>query len=139
MGSGPLNWRKQSIVAGPVGVLESPSPLSFMSSDGRPGKVTKMPILVEGHKPVRVSTSTRDTGRVRLYFSRSARQFSSSAGYTSVLFEPCPDRRSTPFPGGVRITGSAPVTLIVERPDGSGKWRLPLGAPRQAGDDANDS
>jgi hypothetical protein len=135
IGSGPSDWRRRSIVAGPVGVLRDP--LGRMTRTANGQLITKMPIFVAGRAPVTVSVPDRDRHRVFLYYGRMEdRQgrpttiIGRAPGFSVVRFEPCADRPRTVWPGGIRVVGLRAVRLEV-RPEGSERVvSLALGRPR---------
>lgn len=133
IGHGPPGWRQRAIVAGPAGVFKHP--LAQMSQTGS-GLVAKMPLLVEGHMPVTVSVPPRLRGRVFLYYGNILDRdgnpsfgFANTRGYEETRFEPCDNRPRTPWPGGIRIKGTAPVQLMIAV-EGGGTFELRLGRPR---------
>ena len=135
IGSGPPNWRRRSIVAGPVGVLRDP--LGRMTRTANGHLITKMPIFVSGRAPVTVSVPDRARHRVFLYYGRMEdRQgrpttiIGRAPGFSVVRFEPCADRPRTVWPGGIRVVGRRAVRLEV-RPEGSERVvSLALGRPQ---------
>ena len=132
-GSGSADWRRTSLDAGPLGVLEHP--LSHMSRTHNGQLVTKMPALVEGHDPVTLSVPQRLRDRVFIYYGfhegpegqRSTGL--DGPGFSEVVFEPCTDKPRTIWPGGIRIKGRAPVRLLVRSGTGE-SFALPLGKPK---------
>jgi hypothetical protein len=133
LGSGPSDWKQRSLRAGPVGVFEDP--LGHMSPTAR-GLIAKMPMIVEGHAPVSVSVPPALRKRVFLYYGNildkqghPTTAFQNADGYPEVLFEPCAQRPRTPWPGGMRIKGRAPVHLTV-RTESAATFQLRLGRPR---------
>ena len=76
--------------------------------------------MVEGHAPVTVSVPPRLRRRIFLYYGRildrnghPTTSFTHAAGYSETRFEPCPGRPRTPWPGSLRVKGTAPVRLTV--------------------------
>lgn len=133
IGHGPPGWRQRAIVAGMVGVFKHP--LAHMSQTGS-GLVAKMPLLVEGHVPVTVSVPPSLRGRVFHYYGNifdrdgnPSNGFANTKGYEETYFEPCDNRPRTPWPGGIRVKGTAPVHLMVEV-EGGGTFQLRLGRPQ---------
>ncbi len=133
LGHGPPNWRQLAITAGPVGVFKHP--LSRMSRTGN-GLVAKMPLLVEGHTPVTVSVPPKLRGRVFLLYGNvldregnPSTSFNNTRGYEETRFEPCGGRPRTPWPGAIRVKGTAPVHLTVAV-EGGGTFQLRLGRPQ---------
>ncbi|HET7445894.1 MAG TPA: hypothetical protein VFJ57_14685 [Solirubrobacterales bacterium] len=133
LGHGPPGWRARAIVAGPVGVFKHP--LTQMSPTGN-GLVAKMPILVEGQTPVTVRVPPRLHGRVFLYYGNlldrdghPSTGFANTRGEEETKFVPCAGRPRTPWPGGIRVKGTAPVQLTVAV-DGGETFQLRLGRPR---------
>jgi hypothetical protein len=135
LGHGEADWRSESRAAGPVGVPALP--LSQMSQS-RQGLTAKMPILVEGRAPERVTVSVPPALRKRvfLYYGRVIGRdgkpttlFTEARGYSETEFELCANKPRTIWPGGVRVKGRAPVYLLVEV-EGAEPLRLRLGRPR---------
>jgi hypothetical protein len=132
-GSGSPDWRRTSLDAGPIGVLEHP--LSHMTRTRNGQLVAKMPALVEGHAPVTLSVPQRLRRRVFIYYGfhegpdghRSTGL--DGPGFSEVVFQPCSDRPRTVWPGGIRVRGTGPVRLLVEA-GGSPPLPLALGKPR---------
>ncbi len=133
-GSGSADWRRTSLDAGPLGVLEHP--LSHMSRTRSGQLVAKMPALVEGHLPVTLSVPQRLRHRVSIYygFHEGPDGGRSTAidgpGFSEVVFHPCADRPRTIWPGGIRLTGTRPVRLLVEADGAPKPLPLVLGKPR---------
>jgi hypothetical protein len=133
VGSGSPDWRRTSLDAGPIGVLEHP--LSHMSRTANGQLVAKMPALVEGHAPVTLSVPRRLRNRVFIYYGfhegPDGRRSTGldGPGFSDVVFKPCTDRPRTVWPGGIRVKGSKPVRLLVQA-DGSPPVPLVLGKPR---------
>jgi hypothetical protein len=133
-GSGSADWRRASLDAGPVGVLEHP--LSHMSRTRSGELVTKMPALVEGHAPVTLSVPPRLRQRVFIYYGfhegPGGRRSTGldGPGFSEVVFQPCADRPRTIWPGGIRIRGTKTVRLLVLPEGGSRQLPLPLGRPK---------
>jgi hypothetical protein len=132
LGSGPPDWEQEALRAGPVGVFEDP--LAHMSRTGN-GLVTKMPLLVEGHDPVTVSVPPGLRRRVSLYYGnvldrqgQPTTSFYEASGYKETRFEPCAGRPRTPWPGGIRVKGRAPIHLTVRTETGA-LFQLRLGRP----------
>jgi hypothetical protein len=136
IGHGPADWRSESIVAGPVGVRRQP--LRRMSRTEN-GLVTKMPLLVEGRAPAKVTVSVppglRD--RVFLYYGRlldndgqPTTSFRNTRGYGETEFQPCDDKPRTIWPGGIRVKGEAPVRLNVFTEGRAEPFVLRLGRPQ---------
>ncbi|MEX2105386.1 MAG: hypothetical protein WD810_00660 [Solirubrobacterales bacterium] len=133
-GSGPPNWKRESERAGSVGVFRHP--LRAMSRSANGQLLAKMPIIVEGHRAAIVSVPARLRGRVFLYYGRildrdghPTSSFKNATGYARTRFEPCPGRPRTPWPGGIRVKGTAPVHLTVTV-EGAAPRYLRLGRPR---------
>ena len=133
-GSGSPDWRRTSLDAGPLGVLEHP--LSHMSRTRNGQYVAKMPALVEGQEPVTLSVPQRLRRRVFIYYGfhegRDGRRSTAldGPGFSEVVFHPCTDRPRTIWPGGIRVKGTKSVHLLVQ-PEGSrSPVPLVLGRPR---------
>ncbi|HEY1355601.1 MAG TPA: hypothetical protein VGF09_04735 [Solirubrobacterales bacterium] len=133
-GSGSSDWRRTSLDAGPVGVLEHP--LSHMSRTANGQLVTKMPALVESQAPVTLSVPQRLRDRVFIYYGfhqgRDGRRSTSldGPGFSEVVFHPCTDKPRTIWPGGIRIKGTQSVRLLVETEASPRPIPLVLGRPR---------
>ncbi|HEX5608696.1 MAG TPA: hypothetical protein VFX45_01230 [Solirubrobacterales bacterium] len=128
IGHGSADWRSDSVVAGPAGVRRPP--LNQMSRSAK-GLVTKMPILVEGREPQRVTVSVPPSlrGRVFLYYGRPT-TFAYDPGFAEVQFQLCGNKPRTVWPGGIRIKGTAPVRLNVFTEDRTEPFVLRLGKPQ---------
>ena len=129
IGQGSKDWRKESIVAGPVGVNREPAPLSFMTRTPDNALGTKMGLLIEGQDRIRISIPN-GSQRILLMYGRKAGTVYSNRGFRSIVFVPCEGNRRTIFPGGIKVKGRRAVRLKVSREDGSESWTLKLGRPR---------
>jgi hypothetical protein len=133
-GSGSPDWRRTSLDAGPVGVLEHP--LGHMSRTRNGELVAKMPALVEGQAPVTLSVPQRLRHRVFIYYGfhegPGGRRSTGldGPGFSEVVFHPCTDRPRTIWPGGIRIKGTKPVRLLVQAEGSPAPVPLALGKPR---------
>lgn len=136
IGSGKPTWRRESIVAGPVGVRRHP--LRGMERTVN-GLGAKLPILVEGRAPMTVTVSVprRLRQRVFLYYGRvigrdgePTTSFAGARGYSETEFQLCGDKPRTVWPGGVRVRGRAKVHLLVHVDGRPAPIRLPLGRPQ---------
>ena len=134
-GSGPPNWRQRSIVAGPLGVFRRP--LSHMSKTRSGQLITKMPVIVAGSTPVKLSVPSRLRHRVFLYYGRYLDRsgkpttlIGRSRGFSEVVFEPCDYKPQTPWPGGIRVKGRRAVRLIVRVEGNPDPIPLQLGRPK---------
>jgi hypothetical protein len=135
IGSGPANWRHESLAAGPLGVWRHP--LAQMSETRSGQLIAKMPVLVEGHREVRLTVPPRERRRVFLYFGRyrdaaghPTTTIGRAPGFGEVTFAPCADRPRTIWPGGIRVSGRRSVRLLVSVEGRSGAIPLRLGRPR---------
>ena len=133
-GPGPDDWRRRSSVAGRVAVFRGT--LQRMSEAGNGQLLQKMPVLTIGHQPVTLSVPPRLRHRVFLYYGfhegadgTRTTSFRGFPGYGEVEFHPCPNRPRTPWPGGIRVKGRAPVHLDVIGADGQTDV-LRLGRPK---------
>jgi hypothetical protein len=134
LGSGPPDWRRQSTVAGPVGVPKGV--LQRMSETGNGQRTAKMPLLLAGSASVVVTVPPRQRSRVFLYYGRytdrdgNPTKRTDAPGFSEVEFQPCANRPRSPFAGAIRIArGAAPVRLTV-RVEGRSKVHvLRLGRP----------
>jgi hypothetical protein len=119
IGSGPADWRSESVAAGPVGVRRHP--LSAMSRTSNGQFLAKMPLLIEGRAPLKVTVTVppRLRDRVHLYYGRATGAKGGpttsfhSHGYSQTEFRLCGDKPRTVWPGGIRIEGTATVHLAV--------------------------
>ncbi len=133
-GSGSAGWRRTSLDAGPLGVLEHP--LSHMSRTSNGQLVAKMPALVEGHAPVTLSVPRRLRNRVFIYYGfhdgPNGRRSTGldGPGFSEVVFHPCADRPRTIWPGGIRVRGTAAVRLLVQAEGSAEPVPLVLGKPK---------
>jgi hypothetical protein len=134
IGSGPANWRRGSMVAGPVAVARQPLRKMFEANGGQ--LYTKMGLLVAGHQYVVLSVPLALRERVFLYYGRildgeghRTTSLLDAPGYSETEFQPCRDKPRTIWPGGIRVTGSAPVNLLVTVEGRSTSVPLPLGRP----------
>jgi hypothetical protein len=137
IGSGKASWRRESAVAGPLGIRRRP--LSEMSpySRHKPNVlVTKAPILVEGSDPVTLSVPPALAHRVFLYYGfhtgpdgRRSTGFSGYPGDSAIEFQPCTDKPRTVWPGGLRVKGRDAVHLDVTVAGRPEPIALPLGRP----------
>jgi hypothetical protein len=128
IGHGSADWRSESVIAGPAGVRRPP--LRQMSQSPK-GLVAKMPILIEGREPERVTVSVPPSlrGRVFLYYGKPT-TFAHDPGFAEVEFQLCGNKPRTVWPGGIRVKGTSPVRLNVfteERPE---PFVLRLGKPQ---------
>jgi hypothetical protein len=134
-GSGKPGWRKESVVAGPVGVTKQPLAQMWQAPNG--WLYAKVPLLLEGHEAVTVSVPRHLRGRVFLYYGRIVGRdgkvtgsFAEASGYGKTELQPCTDKPRTAWPGGVRIKGTAPVHLLVQQGGSSAAIPLRLGRPQ---------
>jgi hypothetical protein len=136
-GHGSANWRDESLVAGPVGVMPR-QPLRQMSQTGN-GLVAKMPLLIEGQAPETVTVSVPAGLRNRVFLlygnvrdrdGDPSTSFRNTRGYGETRLRLCADRPRTIWPGGIRVKGTAPVHLQVQVDGSPGTFVLRLGRPR---------
>ena len=135
IGSGKASWRAESRSAGPVGVSAAAWAQMWRSPAGE--YEVKLPLLVEGQKPVTVSVPPDLRRRVFLYYGdivgrdgKPTDSFAEARGYGETEFQPCPDKPRTVWGGGLRIKGSAPIHLLVHTGGGAAPLPLPLGRPK---------
>jgi hypothetical protein len=110
-------------------------------SETRNGQlINKMPVLVEGGKPVLLSVPPRDSDRVFLYYGRlrdregrPTTTIGRARGFSEVRFEPCADKPRTVWPGGIRVRGRRAVRLLVSVEGRAAAIPLRLGRPRPYG------
>lgn len=133
-GSGVDDWRQRTITAGSVSVFKQP--LAHMTRT-RNGLITKMPMLIHGEAPVTVSVPPRLHGRVFLYYGnftgrdgQPTTTINRAHGYEETRFEPCHGRPRTPFPGGIRVKGTAPIQLTIAVEGEGESYKLRLGKPQ---------
>lgn len=137
VGSSKPTWRRESVVAGPLGIRHQPLREMSSYSPRKPNVlVTKAPILVEGVTPVTLSVPPALADRVFLYFGfhegadgKRSTSFYDSPGSSAIEFRPCADRPRTIWPGGLRVKGRGPVRLRVTVEGQSEPMPLPLGRP----------
>lgn len=134
IGIGRPGWRKTHIVSGPVAVLKRP--LSHINSEAN-GLTTKMPLLILGHRSVRISAPRKLRNRVFLYYGiyrdrhgRRTTGFAEAHGHSATEFQPCAQKPRSAFPGGVRIRGRKPVRLRIDVEGESRPHFLNLGRPK---------
>jgi hypothetical protein len=132
-GSGPPDWRKRSVIAGPLSVFRGA--LRTMSETNNGQLIAKMPVLTARGAPVTLSVPVRLRHRVFLYYGRTrdrngnpTTQLSRGPGFSEVVFEPCDGRPRTAWPGGIRVKGRKPVRLLAQV-EGGEPILLPLGRP----------
>jgi hypothetical protein len=135
LGGGHPAWLAEAAFAGPVGV--DVASLSHMSRAGRGELVAKVPLQVAGSAPVTVSVPPDLRSRVFLYYGRiegrdgkPTTSVFAARGYGETEFRPCPAKPRTIWPGGMRIKGTGPVSLLVHTGDGAKPLKLNLGRPR---------
>lgn len=123
-----------SIVAGPVSVSEAP--LAGMTEANGGELYAKMDLGVTGHRFVVLSVPLALRNRVFLYFGRvfdaegnERKSLLAAPGYSETELQPCRDRAQTVWAGGVRVSGHAPVHLLVTVEGQAESVRLPLGTP----------
>jgi len=66
-GSGPADWRRESLIAGPLSVFRRP--LSQMSETNSGQLIAKMPVLTAAGAAVTLSVPPRQRHRVFLYYA----------------------------------------------------------------------
>jgi hypothetical protein len=134
IGHGSADWRRESLVAGPVGVRRNP--LRDMSLQNG-WYTTKMPLLVEGRAPETVTVSVPPRLRHRVFLiygevrdrdGNPSSSFRNTRGYRETEFQLCDDKPRTIWPGGIRVKGDGSVRLLVTAP-GHPPVPLPLGRP----------
>jgi hypothetical protein len=126
IGHGSPDWRSESVVAGPVGVMRPP--LARMQRTKK-GLVTKMPLLIEGREPVWIAVPNELLGRVFLYYGAPT-TFAQDRGFAVVEFQPCDNKPRTVWPGGIRVKGPGPVRLEVLTEVREAPFILRLGKPK---------
>jgi hypothetical protein len=133
-GSGTPAWSPEMTSGGPVSVSRVAMAKMYLGANGT--FYGKVPLMVEGGRPVTVSVPPALRGRVFLYYGyiigrdgKPTRTFTDARGYGETEFQPCTNRPRTIWPGGLRIKGSAPVHLLVHS-SGAAPMPLRLGRPR---------
>jgi hypothetical protein len=127
IGHGSADWREESVVAGPAGVMRQP--LRSMQRTKK-GLVAKMPLLIEGREPETVTVSVPPALRSRVFLYYGApTTFAEDRGLGAVEFQLCGNKPRTVWPGGIRIKGEAPVHLDVFVEGRSQPYALKLGRP----------
>lgn len=126
-GSGPADWRENSIPADVVGIRTRP--LSRMTQESRSTYTAKMPVLVEGHHKAGISVVPSHLGRVELIYGRDKGNLAEDKGYDAIQFRPCEDQDRTVWEGGIRVTGRKAVRLRVHV-EGEDQFTISLGHPK---------
>lgn len=123
-----------ALTAGPVTVSSRPLQRTLQAGDGQ--LHAKMGIQVTGHQYVVLSVPLGLRKRVFLYYGEIGGgegglggTLFAGPGYSETELQPCPGRRRTIWPGGLRIIGHAPVNLLVTVEGHSHSTALPLGRP----------
>lgn len=137
IGSGKPTWRRESLVAGPLGVRRQPlRDMSPYSPQRRNKLVTKLPVLIEGHGTVTLTVPPRLAHRVFLYYGfhkgrngERSTSFFDYPGASAIEFQPCADKPRTVWPGGIRVKGRKPVRLLVNAAGQPDPIPLRLGRP----------
>jgi hypothetical protein len=136
-GSGPADWRRRSLNAGPVGVPLRP--LAEMGETKSGWLTARMSLLVAGHRFVVVSVPLGLRNRVFLYYGpvldnegHATTSLFGAPGYAEIEFQPCPERPRTVWPGGIRVFGRGPVRLLVTIEGQTSSMPLSLGRPTVA-------
>ncbi|HET7053186.1 MAG TPA: hypothetical protein VFI09_04625 [Solirubrobacterales bacterium] len=137
IGSGKPTWRRESAVAGPLGIRRHPLRDMSPYRQAEPNVlVTKAPILVEGAEPVTLSVPPALVDRVFLYYGfhkgpdgKRSTAFYGYPGSSTVEFQPCADKPRTVWPGGLRVKGRGPVHLDVGVAGRTDSIPLRLGRP----------
>jgi hypothetical protein len=110
------HWRPDATALGRIGFYGTGR--NFLKNP----KKTKVPVVVEGHKPVTVTITAQDREHARLVVG-------TPRGFTEVVrarFKPCRDRPETWWPAGFSLRNRQPVELLVQQ--GSGEpQRLQVG------------
>ena len=123
LGNGDPDWRDRSLVVGPLGFLvdgrdfrsaQKIARSSFQASHQLPssGPIlgTKVPVVVEGTKPVGVSIAPADRARAGLVLAIQG------GPYAEVRFVPCRDHARTGWPAGWVLRDREPVRVTVKEP-----------------------
>ncbi len=133
-GSESPRWPDGSSVAGPVAVPRNPLARMFEAKNG--WLYAKVPLLVAGHRYVVVSVPAELRKRVFLYYGHildvegnRTTSFFRARGYGETEFRPCHGKGRTVWPGGVRVRGRAPVSLLVAIEGEPRSRSLTLGRP----------
>jgi hypothetical protein len=121
LGNGDPDWRDRSLVVGSLGFMLDGRDFrsaqkvprdSFQASHPLPstGPIlgTKVPVVVEGGKPVEVSIAPADRERAGLVLAVEG------GPYAEVRFVPCRGQTRTGWPGGWALRDREPVRVTVE-------------------------
>ena len=120
LGNGDPNWRDRSIVAGRLGFInggdfrsaQKVPRNSVQASHPLPGSGpilgTKVPVVVEGSKPIEVSIAPEDRSRAGLTLRAPG------GPYAEVRFVPCRDQARTGWPAAWVLRDREPVQVTVE-------------------------
>jgi hypothetical protein len=104
-GGAASDWRKHSTALGPVGFYGP-------GRDFRKApKLDKVPIIVEGSKPVTLSIAPADRSHAGILVI-------SAGPYSQVRFIPCPGQPRTGWAGGFLLRNRQPVRVLVQVGDG---------------------
>ena len=123
LGNGDPNWRDRSLVEGRLGfyglgrdfrsaqkVPRSSGQYSHQLPSSGPILGTKVPVVVEGTKPVGVSIASADRARAGLVLVIQG------GPYAQVRFVPCRDQTRTGWPAGWVLRDREPVRVTVKEP-----------------------
>ena len=123
LGNGDPEWRDRSFVEGRLGfygpgrdfrsaqkIPRSPGQYSHQLPSSGPILGTKVPVVVEGTKPVGMSIAPADRARAGLVVAIQG------GPYAEVRFVPCRDHARTGWPAGWVLRDREPVRVTVKEP-----------------------
>jgi hypothetical protein len=140
LGKGVGNWRDDATAAGRLGFVASGRDFrtaqkvsrgSIRASHPLPssGPIlgTKVPMVVEGTKPIEVSITPPDRARAGLVLA-----IQRGGPYAEIRFVPCRDQPRTSWPGGWVLRDREPVRVLIQDEDRPAA-ELVVGGPIGAG------
>jgi hypothetical protein len=107
IGSGEPDWRREATHAGPFGLAGSGRDFSRGSRNPDGIYRTKMPALVEGRLPVRLSIPPAERDRAGIETVITGHPFA------AITFVPCPGKPRTIWAAGLALRDRDPITLLV--------------------------
>jgi hypothetical protein len=122
-------WRKRSAVVGRFGLYGDAADIRTAEPWGRSAFWTKIPVIVDGRRPVTLRVTSEDRHRVGLTYTESASSPATSrdgrrglaTAPRATRFKPCRDRSPTAWPGGLVLASRSTVRFEV-RLEGK-RWR----------------
>lgn len=113
--SGP-SWRRDATTAGPFGFFGAGrrfrGPVMRELDNGQ--FLTKVPVIVDGKRPVVLRVPEDELGRVGLDYGDLRTEEAIEDAPTEVTFRPCRDRPRTGWPGGLLLQDRRPITVLVK-------------------------